>query len=229
MSDKYWLDRRKVKLWLVRRNVKKFWEIELAENGYTVVAGLDGEEGRTTKKKFATKAETHRAYLQAISMAFTRGYREDQLPAVWQAFADWNVTAVGEFLRADPELAKFQGPDGETPLHSAAQYGRHAMAKLLLEHGADINAQGGEDKETPLGMAIAEFDPGNKNDVRTVEVLLSFHPDLSIKNRWGMTLLERVALDEELVNLLEKHGIDVNLDSAENPNKEARRPRKKKK
>jgi ankyrin repeat protein len=61
------------------------------------------------------------------------------------------------------------------------------MAKLLLEHGADINAQGGEDKETPFGLAIDDFDVGNKNDVRTVEVLLSYHPDLSIKNRWGQS------------------------------------------
>ncbi len=112
-TDKYWLDRRKVKLWLIRRNVKKFWEIELAENSYTVVAGLDGTEGRTTTKKFACKVEVKKAYLQAIATAFMRGYREEQLPGVWQAFADWNVTAVGEFLRADPELAKFRGPQGD--------------------------------------------------------------------------------------------------------------------
>lgn len=110
-TDRYWLDRRKVKLWLVRRKVKKFWEIELTENGYTVVAGLAGTQGRTTTRKFARKAEAEKAYLQAISMAFTRGYREDLLPGVWQAFADWDVAAVGEFLRADPELARFRGPD----------------------------------------------------------------------------------------------------------------------
>jgi predicted DNA-binding WGR domain protein len=228
-TDKYWLNRRTVKLWWARRGVKKLWEIELAENSYTVVAGLDGTEGRTTIKKFASKVEAGKAYLQAISMAFMRGYREDQLPGIWQAFADWDVAAVREYLRADPELAKYRGPDGETPLHGAAQYGRHAMAKLLLEHGADVNAQGGEDKETPFGLAIAEFDAGNKNDVRTVEVLLSFHPDLSIKNRWGITLLERAALDEDLANLLEKHGIAANLDAAAKPIKGARRARKKKK
>jgi ankyrin repeat protein len=227
-SDKYWLDRRKVKLWLVRGKVKKFWEIEFWENSYTVVAGLDGTEGRTTTRKFATKVEAGKAYLQAISMAFMRGYREDQLPAIWQAFADWNVTAVGEFLRADPELARVRGPEGETPLHSAVQYRRHAMARLFLEHGADVNAQGGEDKETPLGLAIEDFDAANKNDVRTVEVLLAFHPDLSIKNRWGLTLLERMALHEDLAKLLEKHGIAVAPDSTAEAS-DTRRARKKRK
>src|SRR5438270_308212 len=121
-TDKYWLNRRKVKLWLVRRNVKKFWEIELAENSYTVVAGPDGTQGRTSTKRFASKV-----------------------------------------------------------------------------------------------------------DVRTGELLLSFHPDLSIKNRWGQSLLQRASLDEDLVMLLEKHGIATNLDSAANPSKAAQRARKKKK
>jgi ankyrin repeat protein len=158
-----------------------------------------------------------------------RGYRETELPAIWQAFAHWDVAAVREFLRADPEPAKVRGPDGETPLHSAAQHRRHAMAKLLLEYGADINAQGGEDKETPLGDAIEDFDPRSKNNVRTVEVLLAHHPDLSIKNRWGMTLMQRVALDEELAKLLEAHGIAVDREPAANPTGGAGRGRKKKK
>src|SRR5262249_38849691 len=132
---------------------------------------------------------------------------KDLLPDVWQAFADWDVAGVREFLRADPLLAKTRGPEGETPLHSAAQHGRHAMAKLLLEHGADVNAQGGEDQQTPFGLAIEDFDPRNKNDVRTVEVLLSYHPDLSIKDPWGQTLLHRAMLDKDLAKLLETHGI----------------------
>src|SRR5262249_17456689 len=126
----------------------------------------------------------------------------------------WDVAAVREYLRADPKLAKFRGPQGETPLHSAVQHGRHAMAKLLLEHGAEVNAQGGEDKETPFGLAIGDVDASNKNDVRTVEVLLSYHPDLSIKDQWGQTLLQRATRDKYLAKLLEKHGIAANLDSA---------------
>jgi ankyrin repeat protein/predicted DNA-binding WGR domain protein len=203
-------------LWLIRRKVKKFWKIQLSGKSYTVVTGLAGTEGRTTTKKFASEVEAEGAYLKAIATAFTKGYREgeEQLPGIWQAFADWDVAAVREYLRADPELAKTRGPEGETPLHSAVQHRRHAMAKLLLEHGADVNAQGGEDKETPFGLTIDEFDAGNKNAVRTVEVLLSYHPDLSIKDRWGQTLLQRATRDEDLGKLLERHGIAANLDSA---------------
>jgi predicted DNA-binding WGR domain protein len=203
-------------LWLVRRKVKKFWKIQLSGKCYTVIAGLAGTEGRTTTKKFPSEVEAEGAYLQAISTAFTKGYREekDQLRDVWQAFADWDIVAVREFLRADPELAKTRGPEGETPLHTAVQYRRHAMAKLLLEHGADVNAQGGEDKETPFGLAIEDFSPSNKNDVATVKTLLSYHPDLSIKDQWGQTLLQRATLDKDLAKLLETHGIGAYPDSA---------------
>jgi predicted DNA-binding WGR domain protein len=96
-----------------RHKAKKFWEIELAGNSYITVAGVAGTQGKTTTKKFASKVEAQNAYLRVLSSAFTRGYREEvEAPAVWQAFADWDVAAVGEFLRADPALAKFRGPEG---------------------------------------------------------------------------------------------------------------------
>jgi predicted DNA-binding WGR domain protein len=223
-TREFWLSRGKVKLLLTNRHkVQKFWEIELVGNSYTAVQGVVGQEARNTTKKFAGRREAEEAYLRYLSTMFMRGYREeaDQPAEVWQAFARWDVAAVGEYLRADPSLARFRGPEGETPLHTAVQNRRHAMARLFLEHGADVNAQGGEDKETPFGLAIDDFDAANKNDLRTVEVLLAYHPDLSIKNRSGLTLLQRAMLDEDLVKLLEKHGIAANLDSAANPDKGA--------
>ena len=51
-------------------------------------------------------------------------------------------------------LAKSRGEDGITLLHWAAYNNRIAIAKLLLESGADINAQGGILEESPLMWAM---------------------------------------------------------------------------
>jgi hypothetical protein len=50
--------------------------------------------------------------------------------------------------------------------------------------------------------------------VRTVEVLLSYQPDLSVRDQSGQTLLQRASRNKDLAKLLEKHGIAANLDSA---------------
>jgi ankyrin repeat protein/predicted DNA-binding WGR domain protein len=202
--------------WLIEHKVKKFWKIQLAGNSYTVVAGRKGTKGRTTTKEFPTKEEAEGAYLAAMSQAAGEGYREgdEQAADYRQAWKDWNVTALREFFRTNPELASERGPDGETPLHAAVRYGRCAVAKLLLEHGADVNARGGEDDETPFGLAIEDFDSGNKNDVRMVELLLQYHPDLSIVDQRGGTLSYRVASIPELAALLERQGIAQDRDPA---------------
>jgi hypothetical protein len=47
------------------------------------------------------------------------------------------VDEVARFLHNDPALVHARGGDGQTPLHEAATI---EIARLLVEHGADINA-----------------------------------------------------------------------------------------
>ena len=44
---------------------------------------------------------------------------------------------------------------GESSLYRAAESGHHAIAKLLLEHQADVNIQTGCDRESPLHVVAS--------------------------------------------------------------------------
>ena len=193
--------------WYSRNKVKKYWKIQLSGTSYTVVSGRKGDDGKTTTKEFASPEEAERAYQMAISLTLSRSYREgDEQPRnIWAAVWEGNVPVVRELLH-NPELCNERAPEGETPLHVAVSDRRTDIAKLLLEAGADINALGGEYKDTPFGLAIEEFGAWNKRDVEMVELLLQYRPDLSVVSEWGDPLSVRVMRDKELVKLVEKHG-----------------------
>lgn len=202
--------------WLVRSKVRSFWKIRLSGNSYTVIAGRKGTKGRATAREFPTREEAEGNYLEAISAARGKGYREgkEQPPNILYAIEEGNLASVRKFLRANPELNTACAEDGETLLHVAVRNGRCDMAKLFLEAGADVNARGGEDGETPFGLVIAGFSALVKSDVEMVELLLHYRPDLSIVNRSGETLSYRAALIPELKKLVEKRGIAQDRDPA---------------
>ncbi|KAL6689894.1 ankyrin repeat protein [Trichoderma pleuroticola] len=61
------------------------------------------------------------------------------------------------------------------------------MVRLLIEHGADINASVGELGRTSLHDAVAE------NDAKMVELLLENGADVSAVDGSGMTALQIAA------------------------------------
>jgi len=73
--------------------------------------------------------------------------------ALHQAAADGNVNAVKTLLLAGAKVdSRDSDPYNATPLHFAAQHGHNKICKILLEHKADVNAQG-EQNRTPLHEA----------------------------------------------------------------------------
>ena len=76
-----------------------------------------------------------------------------------------------------------------TPLHAAAEGGHTEICRLLLEHGAKINARDSK-RNTALHLAC------RNNHVSLVELLRDKGADISIKNKAGKTA-KAVALDLE--------------------------------
>jgi ankyrin repeat protein len=82
---------------------------------------------------------------------------------------------------------------GNTPLTIAAEYGQYEMAKMLLDKGADVNAQGGD-----FGNALG-VDYGN-----------------ALGGKYGNALYEASSLGhEQMVKMLLDEGADVNAQDEE--------------
>lgn len=111
----------------------------------------------------------------------------------------------------------------DSPLSAAAKLGDEAVVRLLVEHGADVNAfvpgLGSHTNVTPLQAAI---ESKNTNAVAIARFLLDSGADVNARTQLAMshedcdfTLLD-AALDkgtEELVQLLLERGAKVNLSS----------------
>jgi len=78
---------------------------------------------------------------------------DPKLAALIAAVRSCDTRAVGKLIAANPELVNARDRAGATPLHHAAGFGNLATMKLLLEHGADVNA-GNKRKSTPLFWAL---------------------------------------------------------------------------
>ena len=65
-----------------------------------------------------------------------------------------SVSEIHDLLRSDPGLVNQRDSQGATPLHYAAFGGHSDAVRLLLGHGAEINAIDGKFGATPAGWAI---------------------------------------------------------------------------
>jgi len=82
-----------------------------------------------------------------------------------EELAEQDFAGVVDALRRVSVKVKFAAGQYGSPLTEAAAYGRIDMVRLLLDHGADVNAQGGE-YGTPLGAAMAN------RRAKTIKLLL---------------------------------------------------------
>ncbi|MEQ8221532.1 MAG: ankyrin repeat domain-containing protein [Candidatus Eremiobacterota bacterium] len=97
------------------------------------------------------------------------------------------------------------------PLHIISVMGHKKMAELLIEHGADINAQGGEIYYTPVYFAMRE---------KHMDLLVLFiekGADIHVYDSNGKTLLHSAAGAgcKEAVELLIEKGADVNVSDSD--------------
>ncbi|CAL9770509.1 unnamed protein product [Musa acuminata subsp. burmannicoides] len=104
---------------------------------------------------------------------------------------------------------------GETPLHMAAKNGCSESARLLLAHGASLEAKANASPlnsialfngMTPLHLAV--WHALRAEDCITVSTLLDYNADCSVKDNEGMTPLSHLsegAGNEKLQGLLCRH------------------------
>ena len=124
---------------------------------------------------------------------------------VFEAAAFDELDRITELLAYGPALVDAHSPDGFTALHLAAFYGREAAARLLLAHGAQVDARGrGWMTGTPLHSAAS----GRHTNV--ARVLLQAGADPDARQGGGWTPLAGAAHNgnAELVGLLLDAGAD---------------------
>ena len=121
--------------------------------------------------------------------------------ALHAAVDQGDQVAVERILRRQPTLLDAPEAGGHTPLHLAAGNGNAKMTKLLLDHGADIEAQD-TCGWTPLHTAVS----GNRPVV--VRLLLDRKAAINAKDRRGQTPLRLAEKSghKDLVELLQRHG-----------------------
>jgi hypothetical protein len=108
--------------------------------------------------------------------------------------------------------------DGLTPLHKAARSGHSEIVKLLLDHGADVNAKtdygySAINGRTPLHESIA-FGPYNMRKREICALLLKHGADVNAQDQNKETpffeSIRTTLVNTGICVLLVEHGADVN-------------------
>lgn len=98
-----------------------------------------------------------------------------------------DAARVEQLIRMDPSLMSVRDADGSTPLHCACWKGHEAVVRVLLDAGADVNAENANEHwgTTPLHAAA------HANRRRIAELLIAQGANINARN-----LNNRTPLDE---------------------------------
>lgn len=123
----------------------------------------------------------------------------------WEACATGKIDLVDAMVKGDPGLANTNAPDGFTPLALAIFFGQPAVARLLIERGADVNAQAENAQHVgAIHAAVA------RQDQEILSLLLQRGADPNRTQQLGFTALHGTAGagNRLLSELLISHGAD---------------------
>src|SRR5215471_13823613 len=89
-----------------------------------------------------------------------------------------NPETVKQLLAMDASLISARDSDGSTPLHCACWKGHDAVVRLLLDSGADVNAENNNDHwgTTPLHAAA------HANQKKIAEMLIAHGANIASRN-----------------------------------------------
>jgi len=96
---------------------------------------------------------------------------------------------VRQLVELDPSLMSVRDSDGSTPLHCACWKGHEAVVKLLIECGADVNAENQNEHwgTTPLHAAA------HANQKRVAELLIANGANITARNMNNRTPLDETS------------------------------------
>lgn len=125
-----------------------------------------------------------------------------------EAIARGDAADVRRHLAANPEAARGAAGARLAPLHQAILRKQTAIALLLLEHGADVDAPDSSGR-TPLHLAV------ERDDATVAQALLARKADPARRDRVGWTPLHHAAAKNRLAiaRLLLDAGLDPNVRS----------------
>jgi ankyrin repeat protein len=126
---------------------------------------------------------------------------------VFESAALGRTERLRELLAEDPSRANAWAEDGFQPLGLASFFGHVGAARLLLEHGAEVNlASRNELKVMPLHSAAATQDAGARYEL--AKLLLEHGADPNARQQDDFTSLMAADQhgDERLGELLTKYG-----------------------
>jgi ankyrin repeat protein len=129
--------------------------------------------------------------------------------SVFEAAAFGRIERLRSILVDDASQARALSDDGFTALHLAVYAEQEEAARVLIEHGADVNMRstGTIARVPPLGTAAFV------RSVPLARLLLDAGADVNAQGDGGFTALHSAALngDEELVRLLLERGADASV------------------
>lgn len=98
-----------------------------------------------------------------------------------------NLEVVKQHIEAGTNINRKDQMSGSAPLVSAVSFGRTAIAKALIDAGADLNLK---NNEGSTALHVAAF----FCHIEIVQMLIDAKADKSIKNNFGATPMESVTV-----------------------------------
>jgi ankyrin repeat protein len=111
---------------------------------------------------------------------------DPDLAKLLAAVSAGETQAATDLVAARPALAGAHGPEGETPLHVAAQCNDPQIAAILVAYGADVNAKLGKSGHSTLSWAVT------CNAIECARTLVSLGAEADLFCAAGIGAIEHV-------------------------------------